>query len=93
MNLLTEYKDRNKENKRRPYTSVPKKIHKFKKSYTFVLRTDKSLTFVSFVIQDLNLNFETKFFKIGQKLTELLVAEDRMKWSTETRAFYLQCLR
>ena len=51
-------------------TGCPKKVHKFK-SYIFVLRTDKSLNCVSFVRQNFNLNFETQFFKIGQKLTEL----------------------
>ena len=37
---------------------VPKKYTDLK-SYIFVLRTNKSLTFVSFVGQDLSLNFET----------------------------------
>ena len=37
---------------------IPKKYTSLK-SYIFVLRTDKSLNFVLFVRQDLNLNFET----------------------------------
>ena len=41
------------------------------KSYIFVLRTVKSLNCVLLVRQNLNLKFETKFFKIGQKLTDL----------------------
>ena len=48
------------------YTSL--KVISFK---FFLLRMDKSQNFVSFVRQDLNLNFETQFFKVGQKLTEL----------------------
>ena len=37
----------------------------------FVLRTDKSLNYVSFIRQHLSLNLETQFFKTGQTLTEL----------------------
>ena len=48
---------------------------------SFVLRNDKSLTLVSFVKQDLNLSFETEFFKIRQKLSELWVAEEGMSGS------------
>ena len=42
----------------RSILDVPKKYTSLK-SYIFVLRTDKSLNFVSFVRQDLNLNFDT----------------------------------
>ena len=38
---------------------VSQKKYTSLKSYSFVLRTDKSLNCVSFVIQGLNLNFET----------------------------------
>ena len=41
------------------YTGYLKKKYTSLKSCIFVLRTDKSLTFVSFVRQELNLNFET----------------------------------
>ena len=47
-----------KQNILKTLPSVPKKYTNLK-SYAFVLRTDKSLNFVSFVSQDLNLNFET----------------------------------
>ena len=50
---------------------VPQKKYASLKSYIFVLTTDKSLNCASFVRQDLNLNIETQFFKIKQKLTEL----------------------
>ena len=44
-------------------TGVSKKYTSLE-SYIFVLRTDKSLTFVLFVGQDLNLNFETSFSEL-----------------------------
>ena len=40
-------------------TGCPRKKYTSLKSYIFFLRTDNSLNFVSFVRQDLNLNFET----------------------------------
>ena len=43
----------------REYTGCPKKKYTSLKSYIFVLRTNKSLNVVSFVRQDLNLNFES----------------------------------
>ena len=46
LQLLKQYRVSQKK-----YTSL--------KSYIFVLRTDKSQNFVSFVRQDFNLNFET----------------------------------
>ena len=41
------------------YTGCPKKKYTSLKSYIFVLRTDKSLNYVSFIRQDFNLNYET----------------------------------
>ena len=52
-------------------TGCPRKKYTSLKSYIFVLRADKSLNFVLSVRQDLNLNFESQFFEIGRKLTEL----------------------
>ena len=51
----------------------PKKVHIYTYIYMgiFVLRTGQSVKLVSFVRQVLNLDFDTLFLKIGQKLTEL----------------------
>ena len=53
------------------YTVCHKKVHKFKIIYLCSENRKITKYCVSFVRQDLNLNFETQFFKIRQKFTEL----------------------
>ena len=66
--LAGDYKHKQQSNS---IPGVSKKRNTILKPCIFVLKTVKSLYCVSFVRQDLNLNFETYFFTIGQKLTEL----------------------
>ena len=73
----------------RNYTGCPKKkVQKFK--ITYLCFENRQITkFYAICQTKPELKFWDLVFKIGQKLTELWVAEDGMKWSTETRAFYL----
>ena len=66
-------------------TGCPKKKYTSLKSSIFVLRSRQSTKLVSFVRQVLSLDFDTLLVKIGQKLTELRLSEDRITEQAETR--------
>ena len=67
------------------YTGCPKKSTNLK-SNCLVAGQNKLMKLMLFVRQDFNLNFDTSFVNMGQKLTELLVQEERITEQTETKA-------
>ena len=70
---------------------VPKKYTSLK-SNCLVAGDDSLIKLVLLVMQDINLNFDTSFVKIGQKLTELRVQERRIREQPEPEQFCTDCI-